>query len=438
MAGLLELSAEQVLALAPDASARTAARSVAKASIWQGLGRSMAALWGECRGSAVYQVRVGLGDLAGKCSCPSRKFPCKHTVGLLLMAAESSVVFAEAAEPEWVASWLLQKGAAAEKKLAKEKAPSAPPADPKAQARRAERRHLAVAAGIDGLQLWMSDLVRQGLATLPAHSDIWEQQAARLVDAQAPGLAARVRAMGELPGTPGWSERLLAELGATALLCRAYQRIATLDPALAADVRQLVGFNLERDDVALAGDLVRDRWAVMGQWIEDADRLRIQRSWLRGEQSGRRALVLQFSPGKAPFPQQLIAGTVIEAELAFWPSAFPLRAIVRELGSQVGALSTRLPGHESVSALLDDAAYACAAQPWIDRIPCVLRDVVPLPEPWRVVDREGRALRFACREGWTLVAQSGGRPFDVVGEWDGRALRPLAVFADERFHQVRS
>ncbi|NQW99438.1 SWIM zinc finger family protein [bacterium] len=26
-------------------------------------------------------------DFAGKCSCPSRKIPCKHALGLMLMAA---------------------------------------------------------------------------------------------------------------------------------------------------------------------------------------------------------------------------------------------------------------------------------------------------------------------------------------------------------------
>ena len=31
------------------------------------------------------QVQVALAELASKCSCPSRKFPCKHGLALLLM-----------------------------------------------------------------------------------------------------------------------------------------------------------------------------------------------------------------------------------------------------------------------------------------------------------------------------------------------------------------
>ncbi|MDQ3283523.1 MAG: SWIM zinc finger family protein, partial [Acidobacteriota bacterium] len=32
---------------------------------------------------------MALTDLASKCSCPSRKFPCKHAVGLLVLGVQS-------------------------------------------------------------------------------------------------------------------------------------------------------------------------------------------------------------------------------------------------------------------------------------------------------------------------------------------------------------
>ncbi|MFN7975794.1 MAG: SWIM zinc finger family protein [Acidobacteriota bacterium] len=438
MAGIVELTTEQVLALAPDASARGAARSVAKPKAWQNLGRSEAALWGECTGSALYQVRVSLADLAGKCSCPSRKLPCKHALGLLLMAVEATATIAAAPEPEWVASWMAQRSATMAKKQARSEAP-AKPADPKAQERRLEKRRAAVADGVEGLLLFMSDLVRQGLAVLPSHPpSFWEQQAARLVDAQAPGLAARVRAMGEIPGRAGWPETLLAELGTTMLLCRAYQRIDALPVPLRADVLQLVGFTLERDEVIAAGDVARDRWAVIGQVVEDDERLRVQRTWLHGESSRRQALVVQFAFGRAPFPQPLLPGTTLEAELAFWPSAYPLRAIVTDAASSVTQLATRLPGSDAIALLLDEHGAAIAKMPWIARTPWVLRDVVPAPEPWRVIDRSGHAVATARHDGFAMLALSGGRPIDVVGEWDGHALRPLAAFAEGAFHALAS
>src|SRR4051794_40882014 len=96
------LSQDQVLALAPDASAVAAAKKLATPKPWRGLGRDARAVWGECQGSAVYQVRVDLGDLAAKCTCPSRKLPCKHALGLLLLAANDPASVPGAAAPSWV------------------------------------------------------------------------------------------------------------------------------------------------------------------------------------------------------------------------------------------------------------------------------------------------------------------------------------------------
>ncbi|HUZ54987.1 MAG TPA: SWIM zinc finger family protein [Streptosporangiaceae bacterium] len=53
---------------------------------WSGSGHDEHAVWGECRGSGQlpYLTQAALDDAAAKCSCPSRKFPCKHAIGLLL------------------------------------------------------------------------------------------------------------------------------------------------------------------------------------------------------------------------------------------------------------------------------------------------------------------------------------------------------------------
>src|SRR6266487_2270694 len=62
----MNLTIEQVTALAPDASSAAAAKKLATPAAWRGLGQSAAALWGECQGTALYQVRVALADLDRK------------------------------------------------------------------------------------------------------------------------------------------------------------------------------------------------------------------------------------------------------------------------------------------------------------------------------------------------------------------------------------
>jgi hypothetical protein len=309
-----------------------------------------------------------------------------------------------------------------------------------ASGKRADKRQALVAAGIEGLNVWLADLVRNGLAGLELQpSSFWEKQAARLVDAQAPGLAARVRALATIPGSsPRWPEQLLAQLGKLALLTEAYSRLDSLDPSLQADVRSLIGWTLKEDEVIAHGDLAPDIWVSHGQSIEDQDRLRVQRTWLQGVRSGRAALVLQYAPMHQRFASALAPGEIWDATLAFWPSAYPQRALIHSRHT-TAPLGKGLPGVSQVDTFLAGVSAALARQPWLDRFPCLLREVVPVPSregAWRIRDAEGASLPLLPGDYWLLVAVSGGSPLDLAGEWDGEALRPLGAVANGRFFRL--
>jgi hypothetical protein len=293
-----------------------------------------------------------------------------------------------------------------------------------------------VQAGVEAFDLWLDDLIRNGLAqagTQPAR--FWEQQAARLVDAQAPGLASRVRALAAIPNaSPDWPARLLAELGKLALLTHAFGRIDELDPRLRDDVRAALGWTIERDEVLERGDVVTDDWLVLGQRVvtEGKDKLRAQRTWLRGATSGQAALILQFAHGAAPFSEPFAPGMRFSADLAFFPSAFPQRAIIRERRGSPSPVQEHdlLAASGSIDAALTCWAQSLAVQPWIGRMPVILRDVVPVivdDGGWLVQDDSGQALPLAGAPHWTLLAHSGGRPVCLMAEWDGQELAPLGV-----------
>src|SRR4051812_45393090 len=104
------MDAQGVLELAPDSQVASSATRLAGAAGWTGLGRTASALWGLCPGSGKnpYRVCVDLGDRATKCSCPSRKFPCKHAVAVQLLHARGEVP-AEEAVPDWVSDWVAKR-----------------------------------------------------------------------------------------------------------------------------------------------------------------------------------------------------------------------------------------------------------------------------------------------------------------------------------------
>ncbi|MDJ0775087.1 MAG: SWIM zinc finger family protein, partial [Mastigocoleus sp. MO_167.B18] len=199
---------EKILALAPDASSAKNGKALANAGKWSSLGYNERAVWGECLGSGKtpYRTQIDLIEPAFKCSCPSRKFPCKHSLGLFLLLANDTSAFSDNVPPEWVMSWLDSR----EKRKAKQAEAVKKEVDPNTQAKRAQKRLDKVTAGMQDLELWLRDLVRQGLATVQGQSySFWDGTAARLVDAQAPGVARLVRQMGSIPFSgEGWQERL--------------------------------------------------------------------------------------------------------------------------------------------------------------------------------------------------------------------------------------
>src|SRR5262245_15106760 len=111
-------TSERVLQLAPDAGSAKSGRELGNARKWKSLGRSECAVWGEVQGSGKnpYQTQIDLAEPAFKCTCPSRKFPCKHGLGLLLIYAENVAAVKPGAPPEWVSKWLADRSTRAQKK----------------------------------------------------------------------------------------------------------------------------------------------------------------------------------------------------------------------------------------------------------------------------------------------------------------------------------
>src|SRR3954453_14020872 len=157
----MEWTRDRVLALAPDASSAKAGQDLANPRKWVALCGDEAALWGECQGSGAkpYQVQIDLSEPAFKCSCPSRKFPCKHGLGLLLILANGPELLKQAERPAWVSEWFATRVQRAQKKAEKGEQP-VKPVDLEAQAERREKRTQRIAAGLSALRTWIDDLIR--------------------------------------------------------------------------------------------------------------------------------------------------------------------------------------------------------------------------------------------------------------------------------------
>ncbi|MCX5204731.1 SWIM zinc finger family protein [Streptomyces sp. NBC_00237] len=441
-------TADQVLALAPDAASRKAGSRLGAAGPWSEAGCDGAgALWGLCKGSGSrpYQTVVDLAGAgaASKCSCPSRKFPCKHALGLLLLwAAEDPAVTAGAEPAAWAEEWLRdrrERTAAQTEGTAPEPggAPAEKTADPEAARRRAERRAARIGAGASELEQRLADLLRGGLAAAEREGHgLWEETAARMVDAQAPGLAARVRELGSIPSSgPGWPVRLLEECALLHLLDGAWLGRDRLPEELATTVRTRVGLPSSPD-----GSVVRDRWLVLAQYDQSDGKVTTRRIWLYGQDSGRTALVLSFgAAGRAP-EISLPVGLAVEAELLPHGGAGQLRATLGDRFGTPHQASAPPPGG-SVTEAVEAYSRALREDPWLESWPVTLGAVVPGPGPsdggWQLADAEGGLALPVSRSAlggpglWKLAGLSGGAPLVVFGECGYEGFRPLAAWAPD-------
>ncbi|MGW3146434.1 SWIM zinc finger family protein [Streptomyces sp. NPDC001177] len=432
-------TADQVLALAPDVASRKAGSKLGAAGPWSEAGSSdEGTVWGLCKGSGSkpYQTVVDIADAAGpayKCSCPSRKFPCKHAIGLLLLWAGGDGAVPAAEAPDWAEQWIAgRKKRAQENRESSGGGSGSGSADPEAARRRAERRAERVTAGATELEQRLADLLRGGLASAEqAGYGLWEETAARMVDAQAPGLAARVRELGAIAGSgPGWPVRLLEECALLHLLDQGWLRRERLPDGLATTVRSRVGLPASAD-----GPPVRDRWLVLAQYDTADAKLTTRRIWLYGAESDRVCLLLSYgAAGRAPEPA-LPVGLVLEAELSAYPGAGQLRAALGEQFAPPAPAAVRPLGVTPAGAA---ARYGAALRddPWLDAVPVTLDRVIPTPDgdSWQLADADGDSalpLSPAARSRpglWRLVALSGGTPVKVFGECGHRGFTPLTAW----------
>src|SRR5215467_12774043 len=152
-------SAEQILALSPDASSAKAGRALATARKWLRLGADEQTAWGLCQGSGKdpYQTQIDLTGPAFRCSCPSRKFPCKHALGLFLTLATQPAEFREKRPPDWVVEWVASRAKRADQRVEKQANAETgeKTVDEAAKSRRAAGREAKVTAGLQELDLWL-------------------------------------------------------------------------------------------------------------------------------------------------------------------------------------------------------------------------------------------------------------------------------------------
>ncbi len=444
------LTRSAIEAMAPDQSALTAASSLLKPAKWPVRARSGGLIWGECQGSGAnpYRVVADTDEHGSKCTCPSRKFPCKHALALMWLFVDDGATFQDADIPAWVNDWMGRRrkggapaasGEAKSLNSARDAMADTPP-DPKATARkqaaadkRAQDTRRSVRAATEDLDGWIEDQLRTGLSGfLNELGERCRRIAARLVDAKAGALASRIDEMpSRLLVLPAEQrvDGVIAELGKLALLTCAW-RAAPDDPDLQ---REIIGSETREEVLANAdAPRVRSLWEVLGERVlTRRDGLVSQATWLMNLAPGpqRFAVLLDFFPASAGRRSgAFVPGDRFMAELVFYPAQAPLRAVIARRDENCDAPDASSDTWPDAAAdPVADLAEQALAAPWRIETP------VLLPEGRICAEASGRAW-WRSNDGIAVPLRGspptlalGANIERAAGVWDGARLSLIAA-----------
>ncbi len=443
----MKLTEAEIIQLAPDAAAVKAGGAMARKEKWITIAASDRVIWGEIKGSAAlpYQTAVDIQNTAFKCSCPSRKFPCLHGLGLLLLFAKEEAQFLPMTEPNWVEAWISKRIAKLQSSTEPPKiqSPEALEKLEKGRQKRADDRFDLVESGLLELDQWLKDLIRAGLLQLPSRPPkYFEKIAARMVDAKAAGFANFVRRLSQLDyvGSDQWKEEALDIITKMYLLIDAFRNLSVQSEPMQLSIKNLVGWNLSPKEL-LESDVasIDDQWLVLGHEKEEIDEIVVHRHWFSGLESGRSAIILEFATRFNTVQQLFVPGTVYHASFLFFNTAWQQRAVMKTCLQETATLSKMPQLLDSIEEMLDFRAQVLGLFPWANDIPVLLRNVrlVPTGDFFEIVDIDGYLLKIhpntsrnTCLN-WLLHVETEYQ--SVAGILRDNSLLPLGIFVHNQY-----
>jgi len=424
------------LKFAPDTATADRAKKIASTKYWRILAGNPSIIWGECKsnGLTYYKVAFQKSNQAFKCNCASRKYPCKHAIALSVLLTDQPDAFVVTAEaPDWVVDWI-NKGAPTENILT----PEAEQAKAVLRQKTFSKRLDQMVAGLDELENWLLDTLRQGIASLEQQPYIyWKEMAARLYDAKLGAIGKRIKGIPILIGTAEtWPQKVLIELTAFYLLIRGLRKMEELPLNIQQDLLAVAGVTTRKEELFQYGQIVKDTWMVLGMVEGVEDNLNYRRTWVLGHETKRYGLILDYAFGKHPYTTNYNRGNVFVGNVVFYPSNAPLRVALKDK-QVLDRTIKRIIGFPNFSTFLEFYAQNLAANPWQLSFPCSIEQVTPVLEKGilYLIDQKQQIIPLFDDEAtkWTLLASSGGHLINIFGEWSGDRLLLLSLSIDDNY-----
>lgn len=466
---------ERILNLA-DAGTQKRGKSI-KTKDWSNIGTDGLYIWGQCAGSTLYrtQVRMENDHFKHSCNCPVKgAAPCKHAMSLMLYWLGNEGLFSSNnTAPDWVETWRSKHAAQEEKAnaIAKGLSPEEKAALEKAKAERRQKRLANMQSGMEELELWLQDLVGQGVGNLPVlQNSYWERIAKRMVDAQMPRVSSYLTETAYLVNrTEDWLDVLIARIGELYLLVQAFKQqmaiineentsISNASAEKAADNSRFEDLLTALGTTVLKKDILQDATPISGNWLvlaivkgSDIDNKSFRKIWLKKLPDANNpsaqtpiALLLDFMfdnhmPEANNFSGNV--GEIFSGDMYYYPSATPQRAIFqnyKKVDKALVAIESLQP-FSNLNVLLDAYSNAIATNFWLNEYFAILSNVYPFydVETERTYLQDENGLQLDLRlnhkdDIYTLLAMSGGESINIIGSLiNSYTFIPFTIYAEE-------
>jgi uncharacterized Zn finger protein len=406
---------------------------------------------------------VDLSSLAFKCSCPSRKFPCKHGLALLLLRHKHPQEFKNENQPNWVSDWLNNRAEKAQKAQTKaESIDKDPKIDLAAQAKRQNNRWKKIELASAELEKLFQDCISTGLSNSAMYG-FFKTMAQKMVDAQAPGIADRIHLLIEHLNTtpsPSRNQSLLSQLGQLQLFCDAITKRQELPNNLQQQLRTVCAWPLDKAEVLEQNQTFQDHFWVLGIAHQNIDKkLTERRVWLWSEKTNQRVLLQDFSYAGQAFEHNWLLGTRHHLEIVIYPDGIGLRGLVKQVlpPSDSESLEVSIFTQMSQLALSKDWAYEKKWQQelyanalWLDTSPMLLHQVQIVHKKSTtasnhsnqsivaIVDQKIIELAITDINQWNLLIFALNQKVILFGEWNQHQLTPLLAIGSNSTWQPQS
>jgi hypothetical protein len=174
---------------------------------------------------------------------------------------------------------------------------------------------------------------------------------------------------------------------------------------------------------------------VIGKQVSEEDNLTVEHNWLYGISTNQYALVLQFIVRGQGSGILLSPGMYLEAELVYFPSVNPMRAVIKwHITTHPIMPKGFFPGWQEVIQQ-ETAAYELF--PVRSERPFIVSRLLPVffNNSWWLKDQANHFI--SIKENftgiWKLLALSGGEPLDMVVVGKEDQYEPIGIWHQQTY-----